>query len=266
MVVSAACRFVYDFSNDFGKTWNNQLGKKTTIYSVVTKQRDMGKIKMEVKSSGWDNKIRMAARKMIRFTLITSGLIVIMLVTAALVPVVGRLIGTKTPPVWGTTVSVFVVAIWIGSFAVWVKNRIYKIWIEKAAQQGNATAQFKLGMIYSEGKGVRQNDDLAAKWCKKAMENGNASAKHSLAQMYYEGKGVPQSYNEAFRLFKEGAEDGHAASQCSLGLMYYEGYAGPIDEEAGRNWIVKAAEQGNASARLALFATISNEDSSPQEQ
>jgi hypothetical protein len=45
-------------------------------------------------------------------------------------------------------------------------------WFRKAADQGNATAQFTLGGLFSQGRGVAQSDAEAARWCRKAADQG----------------------------------------------------------------------------------------------
>ena len=44
------------------------------------------------------------------------------------------------------------------------------------AEQGDTDAQFLLGAMYNEGKGVPQDYAQAVKWYRKAAEQGNASA------------------------------------------------------------------------------------------
>jgi hypothetical protein len=48
------------------------------------------------------------------------------------------------------------------------------------AEQGNASAQFNLGVMYAEGQGVPQDYKQAEKWYTKAAEQGNASAQSNL--------------------------------------------------------------------------------------
>ncbi len=67
------------------------------------------------------------------------------------------------------------------------------------AEQGHARAQKNLGVIYRQGRGVRQDLAEAMRWYKKAAERGNAKAQFSLGVMYYEGRGVPQDYAEAYK-------------------------------------------------------------------
>jgi len=52
--------------------------------------------------------------------------------------------------------------------------------ILKAAEQGDAVAQFSLGVMYYKGHGVPENDAEAVKWYSKAAEQGNEGAKKML--------------------------------------------------------------------------------------
>ena len=46
-------------------------------------------------------------------------------------------------------------------------------WYKKAAEQGNADAQYNLGRMYSGGKGGRLDGQIAKEWYGKACDNGN---------------------------------------------------------------------------------------------
>ena len=50
----------------------------------------------------------------------------------------------------------------------------------KAAEQGDAIVQFKLGWMYAEGKGVTKDTVKAVEWYQKAAEQGNAAAQYNL--------------------------------------------------------------------------------------
>ena len=50
-------------------------------------------------------------------------------------------------------------------------------WFRKAAEQGDATAQFNLGIMYYNGQGVTQDDSEAVRWLRKAAEQGDANVK-----------------------------------------------------------------------------------------
>ena len=65
------------------------------------------------------------------------------------------------------------------------------------AEQGDAHAQFKLGVMYRKGYGVPQDYKEALMWYRKAAEQGYAPAQRKLGVMYDIGDGVPQGYRLA---------------------------------------------------------------------
>jgi len=52
--------------------------------------------------------------------------------------------------------------------------------ITKAANQGNADAQYQLGLCYFNGNGVRRNYTKAAVWFRMAAEQGHTHAQYQL--------------------------------------------------------------------------------------
>ncbi len=73
----------------------------------------------------------------------------------------------------------------------------------KAAEQGDAVAQFNLGAVYAAGEGVPQDYAEALKWYRRAAEQGDAVAQFQLGHMYHEGEGWggPQDYIQAHMWF-----------------------------------------------------------------
>jgi TPR repeat protein len=53
--------------------------------------------------------------------------------------------------------------------------------------------------MYYTGEGVPQDYAEAIKWYRKAAEQGDARAQFNLGNMFRTGKGVPQDYVEAHR-------------------------------------------------------------------
>ena len=45
-------------------------------------------------------------------------------------------------------------------------------WYTLAAEQGHASAQYNLGFMYNNGRGVPQDDKTAVKWHTLAAEQG----------------------------------------------------------------------------------------------
>jgi TPR repeat protein len=85
---------------------------------------------------------------------------------------------------------------------------------------------------------------------RKAAEAGDADAQYDLGLMYHDGEGVPEDYVEAVKWFRKAAEQGHAAAQFYLGIAYHGGVGVPKDDAEAVKWLRKAAEQGHARAQF----------------
>ncbi len=70
-------------------------------------------------------------------------------------------------------------------------------WYRKAAEQGDASSQNNLGIMYDNGQCVTQDYAKALQWFRKAAEQGDASSQNNLGNMYRSGRGVLQDYAEA---------------------------------------------------------------------
>ena len=132
------------------------------------------------------------------------------------------------------------------------KDKDYKTALKEfmiSAKEGDAGAQFYLGFMYGDGKGVTQHYKEAVKWYRKAAEQGFSNAQHNLGFMYSNGKGVVQSYKEAVRWYRKAADQGFSNAQHNLGLMYYNG-KGVVQNyiKAHMYWNL-AARQGNKSSK-----------------
>ena len=69
--------------------------------------------------------------------------------------------------------------------------------------------------MYDEGEGVPQDDAEAVRWYRLAAEQGDATAQYNLGLMYDEGEGVPQDDAEAVRWYRLAAEQGDASAQST---------------------------------------------------
>ena len=66
------------------------------------------------------------------------------------------------------------------------------------ADQGMAAAQFNLGTMYDNRRGVPENGAEAVKWYGKAAGQGYADAQYNLGLMYATGSGVLKSKIRAY--------------------------------------------------------------------
>ena len=116
------------------------------------------------------------------------------------------------------------------------------------AEQGDADAQYKLGVLYDKGQGIAQNYTQALYWYNKAAEQGDASAQYNLAQMYRMGQGVPPNNAKTLYWYQKAAEQGHANAQYNLGGMYAMGKGIPQNYKIAYILSNLAASNGDADA------------------
>ena len=130
--------------------------------------------------------------------------------------------------------------------------------IRPLAEQGNAEAQFRLGIMHQLGKGVPQDYREAVKWYRKAADQGDAQGQFSLGVMYRSGVGIPQDYQEALKWFRKAADQGEAQAQHNLGVMYENGKGVPQDTKEAVKWFRRSAEHGFAPAQSVLGVLYHN--------
>lgn len=123
---------------------------------------------------------------------------------------------------------------------------------KKAAEQGNSAAQFNLGIMYYDGKGVKKNIAEAIKWTRRSAEQGFAEAQFNLGIYHYNGLDVSPNYTEAIKWISKSAQQGYVRAQYTLGHAYVHGNGVAENYTEAVRWYRKAAEQGDASAQAEL--------------
>lgn len=83
---------------------------------------------------------------------------------------------------------------------------------QSLAMQGDANAQYNLGVLYMNGRGVAQDDFQAVKWYQSAAAQGNWNAQTNLGLMYAHGKGIKQDDVHALMWLILGAVSGYPHS------------------------------------------------------
>ncbi len=130
--------------------------------------------------------------------------------------------------------------------------------IEEAASNGDAEACFKLGALYANGRGVKQDSVQARKWLKKAIGQENNAARTLLGWLYLNDESLRKSDTDAIELFLQAAEAGDSDAQCSLGDIYLEGAAGiEPNPRAMLQWYNSAAQQHHPKAQYMLGKLLS---------
>ena len=126
------------------------------------------------------------------------------------------------------------------------------------AENGDADAQFSIGVMYAYGLGLEKDEKLAVDWFRKAAERGNAPAQYALGWRYANGFGVEKDEKRAVDWFREAAKRGNAPAQYALGWRYANGFDVGKDEQSAVDWYRDAAVQGNAPAQLHLGEIYAN--------
>ena len=109
------------------------------------------------------------------------------------------------------------------------------------AEQGDASAQTNLGVMYHQGHGVPLDYAEAMKWFRLAAEQGDATAQHNLGLMYAKGQGVAQNYIQAYMWETLAAAQGN--DNASKGLEILEKQMTPDQiaeaQRLAREWKAK---------------------------
>lgn len=105
------------------------------------------------------------------------------------------------------------------------------------ADRGDAEAQYNLGLMYNNGRGVEQDYSQAAEWFRKAAEQGFLQTQFMLANMYAKGRGVAQDDAQAAIWFRKAAEQGNTTAQYTIGTMYAEGRGVQQDKVQALVWL-----------------------------
>ncbi|MFP5507254.1 MAG: SPOR domain-containing protein [Gammaproteobacteria bacterium] len=132
-------------------------------------------------------------------------------------------------------------------------RRAIELWTP-LAEQGNAEAQFGLGVIHNDAVGVPQDYAEANYWFLRAAEQGYAPAQFNLGNAYKNGTGFNEDAGMAVIWWRKAAEQDFAPAQFNLGTALIEGVGVPRDAAAGREWYRRAAANGHPYAQRYLDA------------
>jgi len=120
------------------------------------------------------------------------------------------------------------------------------------AGQGNAKAQFNIGVMYNNGQGVDEDPVEALVWYRKAADQGHVKALFNIGDAYRTGRGVDKNMNEAVNWYQKAADLGYSKAQYAIGLITLTGQGVPKDERVGMEWILSAAKAGYPEAEFMM--------------
>ena len=96
---------------------------------------------------------------------------------------------------------------------------------KQMAKRGNAESQFKLGLMYETGSGVKQSSVLATSWYKKAAEQKHQPSANRLTYLEVKKSGFKEKHAPWLKQLKTDARFHEGEALFLLGQMYSEGTA-----------------------------------------
>ena len=119
------------------------------------------------------------------------------------------------------------------------------------AEQGQAVAQYQLGLLYANGQGLTKDDAKARQWYEKAAVQGHTEAQVNLGVLLMYARGGQQDYKMAVYYLRLAANQGNDLAQRKLGQMYERGEGVQQDYVKAYMWYSLGAGKGvEAGARL----------------
>ena len=92
-----------------------------------------------------------------------------------------------------------------------------------AAEQGYGRAYYNLGVMYMEGKGVKQDYVEAIHYFEKGAAAGDIRAQNNLGYLYDHGLGVKQDLPKAAEFYKQAADAGDPMGENNLADLLLRG-------------------------------------------
>ena len=91
------------------------------------------------------------------------------------------------------------------------------------AANGDATAQYNMGIFYRDGVEVRRDQVEALRWFLKAANGGNMLAQYAAGLAFYKGHGSNPDPQAALNYFLNAALEGHATAPLHIGKLFFSG-------------------------------------------
>jgi TPR repeat protein len=133
------------------------------------------------------------------------------------------------------------------------------VWLRKAAELGDATAQVELGDIFVDKNFGRLDYSQAVIWYRKAADQNQPGGQFGLGARYLLGQGLSQDMGEARRWLTPAANRGHPYAQFLLANMFESGEGGPVDAASAAKYYEPAANYGIAEAQYRLGLLLASD-------
>ena len=112
----------------------------------------------------------------------------------------------------------------------------------RAAAQGYAASQSKIGQAFMEGHGVFKDFAKAAEWFKKAADQGQPEASAHYGIMLWNGEGLERDRRQAVRWLQTAARKGNRGATEMIADCYRDGSTLKQDVARANQWRATAAK------------------------
>jgi TPR repeat protein len=121
--------------------------------------------------------------------------------------------------------------------------------MQKAADAGNALAQFNLAQLYIQQDSGPAGFARALPYYQRAADTGLADAQYAIAQIHATGAdGKPADLVKAREYLLAAAKQGFDTAALDLGSWLVDGRGGQRNAREGFAWLKRTAEGGNVAA------------------
>lgn len=129
--------------------------------------------------------------------------------------------------------------------------------LQPLSDAGNADAQYALGSMYGQGKGVERDRARSFELIKKSADQGNLDAMERYVAGYAFMPGADDTevdavFEQALKLYTQESEKGNTKAMVKMGGMFEMGFGVEESQDEAIAWYKKAAELGDVSAQLKL--------------
>ncbi len=123
---------------------------------------------------------------------------------------------------------------------------------QQAADRHYAPAQFRLGLLYLEGKGVNRDLEKASMFIHLAATQGHPDALLLYGDLLRDGKGVSRNLQKAASFYERAADKGVSEANLRLAHLFKEPEQLERDDQVAARFYERAAAEGNLEALVWL--------------
>lgn len=116
-------------------------------------------------------------------------------------------------------------------------------------------AMVLLAQMYKFNEGVSTDPQKVHELLLRAANHGNAQAQYLIASYYFGGKGFEPDFAKAFEWNMKAALKGHKLAQLTVGQALLSGTGVTKDICKAREWFEKSSLQGDGTAKQMLAET-----------